>query len=522
MSISQLCIYIAVYILPAIYMFGLACIVITQQSRRLENRLIAIILFMFSIIFFEEFFRHLLFIKYSAFLVNVLLSSLGLFIVGLSFHLYMYVSGLYKHLQKWIYPFLFYIPFISLVIAQLFGINFFSTTTYHVEGIWYKPVVNGTYYFTLTIAVLLNVVLLFILVMGDRKVSDRKRKKLLRFLMLYSLVTLGVKIGLGFPSFSESFPPYPIIFEGFIFSLFISFSYLHNDLLPNITKRYQTLFDISPIPIMIVNGNLDILEINDQGKTLLGIEDSLNLNLMKFAQTKHNKNQLHKFIYDIQRDGIVRDYPVTLENIFRDGILHFSVDVKMVITGEEKNYYAMLRDVTSEVGKEKIILHMAYHDVLTDLHNRAYFVTQLKKKLVEVSKSPTKESVFVLIDLNNFKAINDSFGHHIGDQVLQHTATILKQSLSENDLAARLGGDEFVLFLQDFDSKEEINEWLLQLRSTFNKNSFLYNDIEINIEPSIGISHCTEHGITFEDLFNQADLNMYADKEKLKSKKLGV
>lgn len=521
MSISQLCIYVAVYILPALYLFGLACIVITQHAKRLENRLIATILFTNSAVFVGELFRHLLPVSYSSAIVEVMLGSLGALTVGLAFHLYTYVADMHKHLQKWFYPFLFYIPFICLVIAQLFGINFFSTTTYHVEGIWYKPVVNGTYYFTLTIAVLLNVVLLFILVMGDRKVSDRKRKKLLRFLMLYSLVTLGVKIALGFPSFSESFPPYPIIFKGFIFSLFISFSYLHNDLLPNITKRYQTLFDISPIPIMIVNGNLDIIEINDQGMMLLGIEKSSNINLMKFAQTKHNKNQLHKFIYDIQRDGIVRDYPVTLENIFRDGILHFSVDVKMVITGEEKNYYAMLRDVTSEVGKEKIILHMAYHDVLTDLHNRAYFVTQLKKKLVEFSKSPT-ESVFVLIDLNNFKAINDSFGHHIGDQVLQHTATILKQSVSENDLAARLGGDEFVLFLQDFNSKEEINEWLLQLRSTFNKNSFLYNDIEINIEPSIGISHCTEHGITFEDLFNQADLNMYADKERLKSKKLGV
>lgn len=522
MSIAQICIYIAVYILPAIYMFGLACIVITQQSRRLENRLIAIILFLFSIIFFEEFFRHLLFIEYSAFLVKVILRSVGLLIVCLSFHLHIYVSDLYKHLKKWSYPFLFYIPFICAIIAQLFGIKFLSTITFHVEGIWYKPVVNGSYYFTLTITVLLNVVLLFILIMGSRKVADRKRKKLLRFLMLYSTVTIVTKISLGFPSYSESFPPYPIIFEGLLFSIFISFSYLHNDLLPNITKRYQTLFDISPIPIMIVNGNLDILEINNQGKTLLGIKDSSNLNLMKFAQTKHNKTQLHKFIDTIQRDEIVRDYPVTLENVFREGILHISVDAKIVITGDERKYYVMLRDVTSEVEKEKIIMHMAYHDVLTNLHNRAYFVTQLTRRLSKITKDPTSEAVFILIDLNNFKAINDNFGHHVGDQVLQHTASILKQSVSEKTLVARLGGDEFVLFLQDFHSKEEINEWLFILRSNFEKNSFLYNDIRIKIEPSIGISHCKDQGISFEDLFNEADLNMYADKKRLKSKELGV
>ncbi|WP_277584462.1 GGDEF domain-containing protein [Psychrobacillus antarcticus] len=521
MSISQICIYIAVYILPALYMFGLACIVIAQHAKRLENRLIATMLFIYCIVFLGELFRHLLPINYSTSLVEIILGSLGVLTIGVSFHLYMYVADLHK-LMKTVYPFLFYIPFICLVIIQLLGLNFFSSVTYNLEGIWHKPVVDETYYITLTIAVLLNVVLLFILVIGNRKVFDRKRKKLLRFLMLYSITTLVMKIGFGYPSYSESFPPYPIIFEGLIFSVFISFSYLHNDLLPNITKHYQTLFDISPISIIIVNENMDIIEINNQGMILIGMQKSSELNLMKFAQTKHNKNQLHKLIYDIQREGIVQDYPITLENIFNDGTLHFSVDAKMVITGEEKNYYAMLRDVTSEVKKEKVILHMAYHDVLTDLHNRAYFVTQLRKKLVEISKSPISESVFVLIDLNNFKSINDSFGHQIGDQVLHHTASILKQSVSENALVARLGGDEFVLFLQDFNSREKISEWLYHLRSTFEKSSFYYNDIEIKIEPSIGISIFPEQGTTFEDLFNQADLNMYIDKENSKSKKLGV
>ncbi|MFJ7826927.1 diguanylate cyclase domain-containing protein [Psychrobacillus sp. NPDC096623] len=522
MSISQICIYIAVYILPAFFMFGLACVVISQHAKRLENRLIATILFIYSFVFMGELFRQILPISYSSAIVEIMLGSLGALIVGVAFHLYVYVADLHKYMKKIVYPFVFYFPFICIVIVQLFGFNFLSSITYSLVGIWHKPVVNGTYYFTVLIAILLNVLLLFILAIGNRKVFDRKRKKLLRFLMLYSTVTLVTKIVFGYPNFGDSFPPYPIIFEGLIFSVFISFSYLHNELLPNITKRYQTLFDISPISMMIVNGNLDIVEVNNPGMVLLGIEDSSDLNLMTFAQTKYNKNQLHKFLYDIEREGIVQDYSITLENIFNDGILHFSVSAKMVATGEEKTYYAMLRDVSSEVEKEKIILHMAYHDVLTDLHNRAYFVTQLRKRLVETSKNPTSQAVLVLIDLNDFKSINDSFGHHIGDQVLQHTASILKQSVNANDLVARLGGDEFVLFLQDFNSEEEINEWLEHLRFTFEKSSFSYNDLEINIEPSIGISNYPKHGTTFEDLFNQADMNMYVDKENLKSVKLGV
>ena len=522
MSISQISIYFAVYILPALFMFGLACIVITQQTKRLENRLITTILFIYSFIFMGELFRHLLPISYSPIIVEFLFGVLGVLIIGVAIHLYMYVADLHKNMRRIVYPFVFYFPFICIVTAQLLGVHFLSTITYSLEGIWYKPVANGAYYTTVLITILINFVLLYILVIGNREVFDRKRKKLFRFLMLYSIVTLITKIVFGFSNFGENFPPYNLIFEGLIFSVFISFSYLHNDLLPNVTKRYQTLFDISPISMMIVNGNLDIVEVNRPGMDLIGIEDSSNINLMKFAQTKHNRNQLRKFIQDIEREGIVQDYPMTLENIFNEGMLHFSVSAKMDIAGKDKHYYAMLRDVSSELEKEKIILHMAYHDVLTDLHNRAYFVTQLSKRLAEISKSPTYKGIFVLLDLNDFKSINDSYGHHIGDQVLQHTASILKDSVTEADLVARFGGDEFVLFLQGFDSEENITKWLEHLRSSFKDNHFLYNDIEIRIEPSIGISICPDQGTTFEDLFNQADMDMYADKEISKSKKLGV
>ena len=68
-----------------------------------------------------------------------MLGSLGVLIVGIAFHLYIYVADLHKDLRKTVYPFLFYFPFICIVIAQLFGFNFFSSTTYNLEGIWHKP-----------------------------------------------------------------------------------------------------------------------------------------------------------------------------------------------------------------------------------------------------------------------------------------------------------------------------------------------------------------------------------------------
>ncbi|MGE7978681.1 diguanylate cyclase domain-containing protein [Psychrobacillus sp. NPDC093200] len=519
MSISQVCIYIAVYILPALFLFGLACVVMSRQSRRLENRLVAAILTTYSIFFLIEFFRHLLPIEYSSPISGVVFSLIGLLIVGFSFHLYIHVANIQKRLHKFGYPFIFYLPLFLMLVVQVLLWGKLPSFIHEHKGIWYVPVFNGVYYTMLTFSGILNISMLVILLLGLRKAKNIQRHKMLHFLIGCTVLSLTIKIGLGYPNFGEYIPPYPFLYEGIVFSVFIAFSFLHNDLLPNISRRYRTLFDISPIPIIIVDGNLDILEINKQGRFLLNMSDSIDKNLLKYAQTDHNKNVVRRLIYELQQTGTLRDYPLALDNLFMDGILHFSIDAKYVVTGKERTYYAMLRDVTSEVEKEKMIMHMAYHDVLTDLHNRAFFVTHINKRLIELSRRPSIEAYFILLDLNHFKTINDSFGHNIGDQVLQYTAELLKDAVSERDLIARFGGDEFVLFLDNFPSREVFDAWLLRLRRTFSENKFTYNNIQIEITPSIGVSFCPDQGVTFEDLFHEADLNMYEDKESLKSRK---
>ena len=519
MSISQVLIYIAVYVLPALYLFGLACLVLIQQSRRLENRLVSGILAAYSLLYFGELFRHLLPIEYSSTISGVGLGLMGLLVTGLSFHLYVYVSNVHMYLPRFVYPLVFYVPLLILLIAQLLLEKTVPFMIHEPRGFWYAPIYNMEYYLVLIGSALVNIAMLFILMYGITKTVNIQRKKLLRFLMVCTTVVFTLKVSLGFLNFGEFVPPYTFLIEGIIFSIFISFSFLHNDLLPNISRRYRTLFDISPIPIMILDASLDILEINKQGKFLLNISDHTDMNLMRYAQTKHNKKVLRKLIEDLQQKGTIRDYPLALDNLFLDGKLHFSIDAKYVVTGKDQIYYAMLRDVTSEVEKEKMIMHMAYHDVLTDLHNRAFFVTQMNKRLVELSKRAEIEAYFILLDLNHFKTINDSFGHSVGDQVLQYTAELLKDATKKTDLVARFGGDEFVLFVEDFNTREDFDEWIVHLRKLFKEKSFSYHDILIKVTPSIGIAYYPEHGASFEALFHEADLKMYADKDRLKSRK---
>lgn len=519
MSISQLSIYLCAYVLPALYLFGMACVVISQHPKRLENRLVASIVFIYSLLFFEEFFRHLVPMEYSAILTKLFFGNLGLLVVGITFHLYTFLAISHKQMRKPFYPTIFYAPFLVVIVAQLFNYNLISNTLYEAKGIWYVPVFNMQYYATMTVSNVFILAMFFILVAGYRKTRVIQQRNLLRFLMTSTLIILLLNIGLGYPDFGPALPPYTYIYEGFVFSILLSISVMRYRLLPNVSKRYQTMFDLSPVSIMIVNGNWDILEINERAEQMLNLHDQFAVNLMKFAHTKDNQKKLRKLAFELQENGTVHGYEMSFELLHRSGVSHFAIDASIVSTGEEKIYYLMWRDVTDEVEKEKIIMHMAYHDALTNLHNRAYFVTKVRRRLVEIANQANNTGVLILLDLNHFKEVNDQFGHSLGDQVLQHTADILKKAVRKNDLVARFGGDEFVLFLHDFASRELFYEWLLRLRSMFAANRFESKGIIVEIEPSIGIAFYPDQANTFEDLFHQADLNMYKDKESLKSMK---
>lgn len=517
MTLSQMTIYIAVYILPALYLFGMACVVISQQPNRLENRLVASIVFIYSMLFLEEFFRHLVPISYSAIISKLFLGNLGLLVVGITFHLYTYLAFFQDSVKKSVYVYLFYVPFFIVVIALLFDVNLISNTEFVSEGIWYVPVFNLQYYFTITLGNVFIAGMFFILVAGYLKASLAHRKTLLRFLMISTAVVFLLNIVLGYTNFGENVPPYTYIYEGLIFSIFLSISVLRYGLLPDISKRYETLFNLSPIAILTVSSSWDILEINEYAKQQLRLHPKTTPNFMQFVQMKNNQSLLRKLAFDLQQNEIIHDYRMTFEMPRRRRVMHVAIDASVVQMKEDKIYYFMWRDVSEEVEKEKVIMHMAYHDTLTELHNRTYFVMKVRHKLAEMVRNEEGNAAIVLLDLNNFKGINDKYGHVVGDEVLRHAANLLKKLVRKSDIVARLGGDEFILFLPDYETDASVYEWTTRLRTMFATYSYESPSISVRVEPSIGIAFYGEDLQTFEELYHVADLKMYADKESVKN-----
>lgn len=156
--------------------------------------------------------------------------------------------------------------------------------------------------------------------------------------------------------------------------------------------------------------------------------------------------------------------------------------------------------------------YTAHYDSLTGLANRVSFIENMKRTIEETAAD---QVALFLIDLDRFKLINDTLGHHIGDEVLKKTAIRLKDRLSPDTQIYRLGGDEFVITLPNATEKTAADT-AKQILDAF-QTSFSVRSQEINVTTSIGISLFPVHGTTSEDLLKNADAAMYFSKEKGKN-----
>ena len=156
--------------------------------------------------------------------------------------------------------------------------------------------------------------------------------------------------------------------------------------------------------------------------------------------------------------------------------------------------------------------HQALHDALTGLPNRTLFRDQAAESMGARRHGAGTVSAVLLIDLDRFKEINDTLGHHIGDLLLKEVGPRLRQAVRDDDMVARFGGDEFAIFLHDVGSAELALEVAGRARAALS-DPFLVEDLLLHVEGSIGIALNPEHGDDVDLLLQRADVAMYMAKE---------
>ncbi|MEX6501100.1 diguanylate cyclase domain-containing protein [Pseudomonas zhanjiangensis] len=153
---------------------------------------------------------------------------------------------------------------------------------------------------------------------------------------------------------------------------------------------------------------------------------------------------------------------------------------------------------------------MAQYDQLTQLPNRALLYDRLHIALARARREQLQLSL-VFLDLDKFKQVNDTFGHAVGDQLLQLVAQRLRDCLRESDTVARLGGDEFVVLLQDFHSPDHVITAAEKIRLALNQPFDLNGQAQL-VPPSIGVALYPQHGADAQQLLQHADKAMYLAK----------
>ncbi len=166
-------------------------------------------------------------------------------------------------------------------------------------------------------------------------------------------------------------------------------------------------------------------------------------------------------------------------------------------------------DITDEVDAHARIQHLSLHDPLTGLANRNKLARHLEQALLRGSDSPPL--TLLLLDLDNFKPINDSLGHGAGDAVLQEVATRLRDTTRDGDLVARLGGDEFIVVLSGMDNRSEVDRFCARLISLL-QQPISYDSQPLHVGVSIGVAQTRTQGFDAGELIRCADIALYQAK----------
>lgn len=179
--------------------------------------------------------------------------------------------------------------------------------------------------------------------------------------------------------------------------------------------------------------------------------------------------------------------------------------------GELTHYLAIQRDVTAQKEAEKLLVYNAFHDSLTGLYNRSWFLDHLKQCLKKSNNEQDYVFALLFIDLDGFKLINDSLGHSVGDIFLGEVAQRLTKSIRPQDRLARLGGDEFTIIVDNIDDLSLISEISDRIQATLQQPLFLGTQ-EVFTSGSIGITLSSMGYESAEEMLRDADLAMYRAK----------
>lgn len=279
-------------------------------------------------------------------------------------------------------------------------------------------------------------------------------------------------------------------------------------------ELHAEIYNTSTEGIFITDTQTNIIDVNAAfcevsgyaANEIIGHPPSL------FSSGHHDKSFYLEMYRKLDTDGY---WEGEIDNRHKDGHIYtiwLRISAICNHNGILSNYIALASDITHKKSAEQQLLKYAHHDSLTGAYNRLSFDEQLKHELALARRNNTKVAL-LYFDLDNFKPVNDTYGHQAGDIILQTIVDRINHNMRATDMLARLGGDEFAVLLPEIDNRETAEKFALSLKLLINQ-PILYQEEQFIINASIGIALYPQDAENESELINIADQNMYKAKHQ--------
>lgn len=378
---------------------------LVRNIKSTEHILLSIISLLDLLLFAAEYVRNQVPIAHSPILSSLWFSSAGILIPGTCFHFMVRFTRLDRHFPKILYPYVFYLPVLFVIVNIASGAQFISAQEFVEMGNWKMPVYNTGYYIAMTASIITDGLYLIPLLIAKARAELPEQKSICNQLVLGVIIAIIWHCIFGCINYGDALPPYPYLYSGIIWCYFLRRTMKQHDLLNLYDKRYEKLFHINPQAILLADQNLSVKYANPAAVQML---ESLPFAYWKLAEWLDPA--LTQDIADrkkISGREIEFRYPENKR-------LVLLVNADYVWDDNEPHTLFILQDITVQKLQQVEILFLAYHDPLTRLPNRRYFHDRLDQAL-EHTKRNGETLALLLIDMDKFKLLNDTCGHLAGD-----------------------------------------------------------------------------------------------------------
>lgn len=284
----------------------------------------------------------------------------------------------------------------------------------------------------------------------------------------------------------------------------------HKEMLLFSEKRYRTLVENSKDIIYSCDCHGRFTAVNSSFAESVHMTEGeiIGKTISQIIKNEDFAEEWERLIFKV----ITTKESICVENRMNENSI-FSITLSPIINSNDQviGITGTNHDISEIRMNENTIMKLAYYDDLTNLPNRLMLADRLKLGIASAKRKNTKLAI-LFIDLDNFKRVNDTLGHAIGDQLLKETANRLNNCVREGDTVARISGDEFAIMINDVESIEKTIPLLDRIISVFTESFFINNKL-INMTGSIGVAIYPEDGDQVEDLLRSSDTAMYKSKE---------